>query len=320
MRFVAFDTKRFILLAVMINTYAIIGTGAIGGYLGMTLAKAGREVHFLLHNDYEHVLENGLQLDSCFGNYHIDNPLVYDSTSRMPKVDVVIVALKTSMNHILPEILPPLLREDTLVLMTQNGVGVEEELHSHFPSQAIFGGVVYIASTKTGPGHIHHEEQNLLKIVNWSGTAEQMASLCADLNEAGIRCREFPYADARWGKAMWNMVFNGLTVVTGLSLPEIFHSDSMMEKSMAMIREVQRAGTACGATTLDEQFIKTMLDTTCRMTHTPSMKEDYDRHHPMEIEFLYTRPIREALAHGCSMPLISELEGQLLMLSKHEIE
>lgn len=315
MRFVLLFAKRIILSAVMIKTYAIIGTGAIGGYLGMTLAKAGREVHFLLHNDYEHVLENGLQLDSCFGNYHIDKPFVYDSASMMPKVDVVIVALKTSMNHILPEILPPLLRDDTIVLMTQNGVGVEEDLHSHFPAQAIFGGVVYIASTKTGPGHIHHEEQNFLKIVNWSGTEEQTASLCTDLNEAGIRCREFPYADARWGKAIWNMVFNGLTVVTGLSLPEIFHSDSMMEKAMAMIREVQLAGMACGATTLDEQFIKTMLDTTCRMTHTPSMKEDYDRHRPMEIEFLYTRPIREALAHGCSMPLISELEGQLLRLA-----
>lgn len=89
----------------------------------------------------------------------------------------------------------------------------------------------------------------------------------------------------------------------------------MMEKAMAMIREVQRAGTACGATTLDEQFIRTMLDTTSGMTHTPSMKEDYDRHRPMEIEFLYTRSIREALAHGCSMPLISELEGQLRRLA-----
>ena len=41
-------------------TYAIIGTGAIGGYYGAKLSKAGFEVHFLLHSDYEYVADNGL--------------------------------------------------------------------------------------------------------------------------------------------------------------------------------------------------------------------------------------------------------------------
>ena len=48
--------------------YAIIGTGAIGAYYGGLLAKAGKEVHFLLRSDYEHVKTNGLQVNSCYGN------------------------------------------------------------------------------------------------------------------------------------------------------------------------------------------------------------------------------------------------------------
>ena len=41
-------------------SYSIIGMGAIGGYYGGRLAKAGREVHFLSHSDYQYVLQNGL--------------------------------------------------------------------------------------------------------------------------------------------------------------------------------------------------------------------------------------------------------------------
>jgi 2-dehydropantoate 2-reductase len=54
-------------------TYSIIGTGAIGGYYGGRLMKAGRQVRFLLHSDYDYVKQNGLQIDSCDGSFHLDN-------------------------------------------------------------------------------------------------------------------------------------------------------------------------------------------------------------------------------------------------------
>ena len=44
--------------------YAIVGTGAIGGYYGGRLAESGQEVHFLLHSDYEYVRDHGLRVDS----------------------------------------------------------------------------------------------------------------------------------------------------------------------------------------------------------------------------------------------------------------
>ena len=54
--------------------YAIIGTGAIGGYYGARLAKAGFDVHFLLHSDYQHVVEHGMRIDSCDGNFQLKSP------------------------------------------------------------------------------------------------------------------------------------------------------------------------------------------------------------------------------------------------------
>ena len=60
--------------------YAVIGTGAIGGYYGAMLAHGGKNVHFLLHSDYDYVKENGFQVDSVNGNFHLDKVNAYKST------------------------------------------------------------------------------------------------------------------------------------------------------------------------------------------------------------------------------------------------
>ena len=95
--------------------YAIIGTGAIGGYYGARLAQSGQEVHFLLHSDFDYVKEHGLQVDSCDGSFHLDHVNAYRSTSDMPAVDVVLVCLKTINNHLLDTLLPPLLGNNPVV-------------------------------------------------------------------------------------------------------------------------------------------------------------------------------------------------------------
>ena len=107
--------------------YGVIGTGAIGGYYGAKLAHAGQELHFLFRSDYEYVKQHGLQVDSCDGSFHLDDVNAYLHTEDMPKCDVVLVCLKSVNNSKLQTLLPPLLHDDTLVVLIQNGIGVEEE-------------------------------------------------------------------------------------------------------------------------------------------------------------------------------------------------
>ena len=97
--------------------YGIIGTGAIGGFYGGKLAKAGQGVHFLLHKDYEYVKQNGLQVDSCDGSFHLDGVNAYNDTTAMPPCDVVLVCLKSINNGMLKTLLPPLLHQRTLVVL-----------------------------------------------------------------------------------------------------------------------------------------------------------------------------------------------------------
>ncbi|MGA9381931.1 MAG: 2-dehydropantoate 2-reductase N-terminal domain-containing protein, partial [Phormidium sp.] len=109
-------------------SYAILGTGALGGYYGACLQKAGLDVHFLLHTDYEYVSKNGLVVESKNGDFTLPQVQAYSETSKMPPCDVVIVALKTTQNHLLPQMLPNLVKENGVILVLQNGLGVEDEV------------------------------------------------------------------------------------------------------------------------------------------------------------------------------------------------
>ena len=148
--------------------YGVIGTGAIGGYYGARLAQSGQEVHFLLHRDYEYVCANGLQIDSCNGSFHLDSPHVYQSTADMPPCDVVLVCLKSINNHLLRQLLPPLLQPSTLVVLIQNGIGVEADVQTMFPDAQLAAGLALICSAKTEPGRVSHQCYGQINLGNYS--------------------------------------------------------------------------------------------------------------------------------------------------------
>ncbi|MHC5731397.1 MAG: 2-dehydropantoate 2-reductase N-terminal domain-containing protein, partial [Nostoc sp.] len=101
------------------RSYAILGTGALGGFYGAKLQKAGLDVHFLLKSDYEYVSKSGLVIESKDGDFTLTQVNAYNDIEKMPQCDVVVVALKTTQNHLLPQIFAPLVRDDGVVLVLQ---------------------------------------------------------------------------------------------------------------------------------------------------------------------------------------------------------
>ena len=297
--------------------YAIIGTGAIGGFYGARLDKAGFEVHFLLHTDYQYVVDHGLTIDSCDGNFTLPSPKVYDSTSKMPQCDVVIVALKTTQNHLLPSLLPPLLKPDTIILLIQNGIGVEADVQQLFPSQPIAAGMAFICSAKAGPGHINHQFYGNINIGNYScHNPQRYNQMLADFRAAGIGAADVEYLEARWKKAVWNMPFNGMTVALNTTTNRLLSCESTHRLIYDQMLEVIGAAQALGVKNLDTRFADKMIANTIKMPpYSPSMKLDFDFHRPMEINYLYTRPIAEARAAGFAMPKLEMLEAELKFIT-----
>ena len=301
----------------LIMKYAIIGTGAIGGFYGARLDKAGFEVHFLLHTDYQYVVDHGLTIDSCDGNFTLPSPKVYDSTSKMPQCDVVIVALKTTQNHLLPSLLPPLLKPDTIILLIQNGIGVEADVQQLFPSQPIAAGMAFICSAKAGPGHINHQFYGNINIGNYScHNPQRYNQMLADFRAAGIGAADVEYLEARWKKAVWNMPFNGMTVALNTTTNRLLSCESTHRLIYDQMLEVIGAAQALGVKNLDSRFADKMIANTIKMPpYSPSMKLDFDFHRPMEINYLYTRPIAEAHAAGFAMPKLEMLEAELQFIT-----
>lgn len=294
-------------------TYSVIGTGAIGGYYGAKLVKSGQDVHFLLRSDYDFVKENGLQVDSCDGSFHLEHPQVYNDTMDMPKSDVVLVCLKTINNHKLIQLLPPLLHKETVVVLIQNGIGVEADVEKMFPEIQLVAGLAFICSTKTEPGHINHQCYGSINLGNYSCRNEVIfQQLLADLNQAGVSTKSVEYDEARWKKAVWNMPFNGMTVALNTRTDLLLKNPKTRGLIHDQMLEVIGAAQHLGVKNIDSSFADRMIQYTDVMTpYSPSMKLDYDFQRRMEIEYLYTRPIALAREADFAMPKLEMLEALL---------
>ena len=297
-------------------TYSVVGMGAIGGFYGGRLARAGREVHFLSHSDYEYVLEHGLRVDSCDGDFTLPHIHAYCHAQDMPKTDVILVGLKSVKNHdVLPELLRPLLHDDVVVVLIQNGIGLEDDLQHVFPNLQIVAGLAFICSAKVGPGHINHQCYGSINLGNYSASKPNFEALLQDFLDAGFQAAEVPYLEARWKKAVWNMPFNGMTVALNTSTDRLLKNPATRQLIYDQMMEVIGAANALGVDTLTPEFADKMIQMTDDMVpYSPSMKLDFDFHRPMEIPYLYTRPIAEAKKVGFEMPKLAMLRDELTFI------
>ena len=299
--------------------YGVIGTGAIGGYYGAKLAHAGQELHFLFRSDYEYVKQHGLHVDSCNGSFHLDDINAYLHTEDMPKCDVVLVCLKSVNNSKLQTLLPPLLHDDTLVVLIQNGIGVEEDVQKMFPDVQLAAGLAFICSAKTEPGTVNHQCYGSINLANYSCKDEALMQAVVDeFRQAGIETGLVEYNEARWKKAVWNMPFNGMTVALHTQTDMLLKNQSTRQLIREQMMEVVSAAQHLGVKNLDVAFVDKMIDMTDNMTpYSPSMRLDYDFHRRMEIYYLYTRPLEIAREAGCPMPKLEMLEAELRFLEEN---
>ncbi|MCC5619677.1 putative 2-dehydropantoate 2-reductase [Nostoc sp. CHAB 5836] len=303
------------------RTYAILGTGALGGFYGARLQKAGLNVNFLLKSDYEQVNKYGLVVESKDGNFTLPEVHAYYDVEKMPQCDVVVVALKTTQNHLLPKMLPPVVKDNGVVLGLQNGLGIEEEIAQIVGNVTVVGGLCFLCSNKVGPGHIHHLDYGQIVLSEYtpnyepSGITEKMQQIADDFESADI---SIELAEdlllARWKKLVWNIPYNGLSVILNARTDELM-ADEYTRKLVEQLMYEVAAGAKSYGRMISDRFIQTMLEYTLKMTpYRPSMKIDYDEHRPLEVEAIFGSPLRKAQVKGVNLMQISCLYHQLKFL------
>lgn len=304
--------------------YSIIGTGAIGGYYGALLARRGYDVHFLLRSDFEHVRQTGLIVESVTGNFRLPQVNAYSTPEDLPLCDVALVALKTTQNHQLSSILPHVVKKNGTIVVLQNGLGVEADIAAIMPNSVIIGGMCFICSNKIGPGKIAHLDYGGIRMAEYrpgnvpAGITSPMKSIAETLRSAGIDITlEKNLGEARWKKLVWNIPYNGLSVILNATTDRIMANEHALDLVRDVMREVITAAHHCGFT-IDQHFADTMLNNTFSMAaYSPSMKLDIEDGRKLEIEAIYWRPILAAHAVGYDMPLARLIARQLEFIDQN---
>ncbi|UFP96276.1 putative 2-dehydropantoate 2-reductase [Gloeobacter morelensis] len=298
--------------------YAVLGTGAVGGYYGALLQRSGFEVHFLARSDCEHIARYGLAVRSPMGDFVLPKVHVYSEAGTMPRCEVVLVTLKATHNHLLASMLPSVVAQGGTVVLMQNGLGGEAEIFPWAAGAQILGGLPFICVNKTAPGQIHHIDYGLVTLGAFGpdyapqGQSPVLLQVAEDLQQAGIAVETA--ADlmlARWRKLVWNIPYNGLSVLLNARTDQLMENPATAALAEQLMAEVKAGARACGRD-FPDAFIEKMLDHTRAMQpYRTSMKIDAEQGRPLEVETIYGHPLRIARRAGAQMPRVEMLYRQL---------
>jgi 2-dehydropantoate 2-reductase len=287
----------------------IYGAGAIGGYMGALLSRAGAEVSFVARGEHLAAMRrHGVTL-LMDGAEHVARPRCTDDPAELGPQDLVIIALKA---HSVPAVVPkmrPLIGNDTAFLTAVNGIpywyfyahggdwqdSVVESVDPDGlqwrmlgPERAI-GCVVYPATEVVAPGVIRHVYGNKLPIGEPDGTiSPRLRNIAGILAAAGfdapIRER---IRDEIWLKLWGNLCFNPISALTCATLDVICADPGTRDVARAMMLEAKAIGERLGV-----QFrvdVERRIDGAGRVgAHKTSMLQDLERGRAMEIDALVT--------------------------------
>ena len=313
--------------AVAAQSVAVIGTGAVGCYYGARLAEAGHDVRFLVQRDFDAVRANGMRVVSHLGDFHLEQPTLARSAgelSALGPVDWLLVALKSCDLGQLSQLAGPLLEAETRILALVNGIGIEDDVTATLRRYGVFGGLGFIGVGLPSPGQILHREFGALEIGHHEDDHAAVADALAlwAPTVVGVRGADC-LARARWVKMLWDVPFNGLSVVAGGANAETILETpalkSFARKLMAEIAEIANADLEARGLALiadaDEACERAMRLMGTTEGHIPPAGVDFVRHRPLESEAMFERPAARAAELGVEAPLTAFLAALIHRLN-----
>lgn len=291
---------------------AVVGTGAVGGYYGGRLAQHGREVHFLVRSDLVHVREQGLRILSQQGDVHLPKVHAHGSTEEIGPVDLVLIALKSTANDALDSLIPPLLKSDgsTLLMTLQNGLGNDEYLAERFGAERVLGGLCFVCLNRVEPGVIRHIGHGRIEMGEYSGLPQLRTwELREEFERCGVDCAvSEDLGLAHWRKLVWNVPFNGLSIVAGgIDVGKILADEDLLHLTRALMEEVIGIAKKLGHK-IPRSFAEKNIENTRSMgTYLPSSLIDYLEGREVEVEAIWGEPLRRGFNAGAEVGRLETL-------------
>ena len=318
---------------------AIIGAGAIGGYVGVKLALSGEDVTFIVRGaNLEAIRKDGMKLIMEDGTEHVaKNVKATNNYDEAGPQDVVILALKAHQVDAVANDVPKLFGPDTVVVTMQNGIPFWY-LHKHggphegqrvqsvdptglisakIPAERILGCVVYPASALIAPGVVKHIEGDRFPIGELDGTVTERAKKVSEaFIKAGFKSPILENIRSEiWLKLWGNLSFNPISSLSHATLVDICQYPLSRELAGNMMIEAQRIANKLGI-----EF-RVPLEKRIRGAekvgkHKTSMLQDVEAGRAPEIDALVGSVVELGRITNTSTPYINAVYALVKLLAK----
>ncbi|MGW8250132.1 MAG: ketopantoate reductase family protein [Anaerolineales bacterium] len=230
-----------------------IGAGAVGTYIGGSLALQGHQVMFLEQPPIvEDLRERGMTLQLGERKLHISSPLAAESMDEAlltGPFDVALFALKSYNTQAAIQSLLPFRAAMPPILCLQNGVDNENLLEESFGKQGVIAATVTSAIGRRAAGEIILEKKRGTGI---AASHELSHTLAAVMNQAGLNTRLYARAaDMKWSKMLTNLLANATSAILNMTPAEIFANPDLCRLEVTQLREALKVMSSLGIHTVD---------------------------------------------------------------------
>jgi 2-dehydropantoate 2-reductase len=285
----------------------IVGAGAVGALFGSALARQGARVSVVCRSDYEAVSRDGYDIRSpIFGDHRFRPERVYRNVADCNEPpDYLLLTSKVLENVDRAALIRPAVGPRTVIVLIQNGVDIEPPIAEAFPDNELLSSLAFVAVGRGAPGQVNHLSLGSLILGRYPSGVTPAAQAIAAAFEAGkVPCKLTENViGARWQKAVWNAVFNPISILGGvLDTNAMLRTDAEVTFARHAMQEVCDVAQAAGHPQ-SPNLIDQMLATTRAMpAYKTSMALDYENGRPMEIEAILGNTVRAARKFGVATP------------------
>ena len=287
---------------------AVMGGGAVGGYFGGLLSRAGNDVTFIARGAHLAAMQaNGLTLETPKGTLEVKQARFVSDPAEVGECDVVLFAVKAYDIEAAAAPLKPLVGAGSTVISVLNGVDHQDRIGAVLGSANVIGGLALVSGVITAPGVIRYTSpMSALRFGeadgSMSGRALAFRDACA---AAGFNVEVLTdIRRAQWEKFVGLATNAALTSLFRLPAGYIYHDPEIIPMARRAFAEVAAVGRAEGmplaedsadrALAIHQSFPKTMY---------ASMYHDVAKGKPMELDSLSGHIVRRGRALGVPTPV-----------------
>jgi len=287
--------------------FAVVGAGAIGAYVGASLARAGEDVTLIARGEHLRAMKaGGVRVESPRGDFEA-HPAATDDMREVGPVDVVIIALKAHQIAPVIDDIATMFGPHTSVVAMQNGipwwyfsgdagphagrriasVDPDGRIGAAIAPERVVGCVIYCSTEIVAPGVIRHTEGTRYSMGDpVRGISARTQALAAAFARGGLKAPV--EADIRteiWLKLLGNAAFNPISALTRATLVDMCDDPLVEPLVVELMTESVAVAAALGVVV--PLSIEKRIDGTRRVgAHKTSMLQDLEARKPLELDAL----------------------------------